>query len=469
MENILHYFNEKIISLTEKYLKELIFTKGISSFTDDLVKEFAEFGSNLTQFIIEYAEKEIFELKERKEEFESLEKDKRNIVSIFGEIEFKRRYYENKETSKKVYLLDEFIGIEPKQRLLENVRERLITEAIETTYENAGNKAAYGVKISRQEVKNEIEKLDLNKEFYNKKEKIKQVENLYIIADEDHVHLQKGGIEEPRMVIVYENAVSNGKRIELNNKRHFGGIYKNKIHDLWDEISLYIEENYDLNVLKNVFIQGDGATWIKTGLEWVQKSVYVLDEFHMTKAINGIVGRITKENKKEQVEYKKRIYNSIKKLNFKEFKDICYEILSEEMEYTLRVRKEQNMNYILNNEEGIRNLYNNKNLLHGCSAEGHVSHVFSDRMSSRPMGWKTANVNNMSKLRLLREDKITVKEIMAKQEKVININEYKEIKEKTKKKINKNIDFKPVSLPIITFGTHGERDFFRKLLDGKAV
>jgi hypothetical protein len=469
MENILHYFNEKIISLTEKYLKELIFTKGISSFTDDLVKEFAEFGSNLTQFIIEYAEKEIFELKERKEEFESLEKDKRNIVSIFGEIEFKRRYYENKETSKKVYLLDEFIGIEPKQRLLENVRERLITEAIETTYENAGNKAAYGVKISRQEVKNEIEKLDLNKEFYNKKEKIKQVENLYIIADEDHVHLQKGGIEEPRIVIVYENAVSNGKRIELNNKRHFGGIYKNKIHDLWDEISLYIEENYDLNVLKNVFIQGDGATWIKTGLEWVQKSVYVLDEFHMTKAINGIVGRITKENKKEQVEYKKRIYNSIKKLDFKEFKDICYEILSEEMEYTLRVRKEQNMNYILNNEEGIRNLYNNKNLLHGCSAEGHVSHVFSDRMSSRPMGWKTANVNNMSKLRLLREDKITVKEIMAKQEKVININEYKEIKEKTKKKINKNIDFKPVSLPIITFGTHGERDFFRKLLDGKAV
>jgi hypothetical protein len=469
MENILHYFNEKIISLTEKYLKKLIFTKGISSFTDDLVKEFAEFGSNLTQFIIEYAEKEIFELKERKEEFESLEKDKRNIVSIFGEIEFKRRYYKNKETSKKVYLLDEFIGIEPKQRLLENVRERLITEAIETTYENAGNKAAYGVKISRQEVKNEIEKLDLDKEFYNKKEKVKQVENLYIIADEDHVHLQKGGIEEPRIVIVYENAVSNGKRIELNNKRHFGGIYKNKIHDLWDEVSLYIEENYDLNVLKNVFIQGDGATWIKTGLEWVQKSVYVLDEFHMTKAINGIVGRITKENKKEQVEYKKRIYNSIKKLDFKEFKDICYEILSEEMEYTLRVRKEQNMNYILNNEEGIRNLYNNKNLLHGCSAEGHVSHVFSDRMSSRPMGWKTANVNNMSKLRLLREDKITVKEIMVKQEKVININEYKEIKEKTKKKINKNIDFKPVSLPIITFGTHGERDFFRKLLDGKAV
>ena len=41
------------------YLKNLIFSKGISSFTDDLTAEFAQFGSNLTQFVIEYAENEI--------------------------------------------------------------------------------------------------------------------------------------------------------------------------------------------------------------------------------------------------------------------------------------------------------------------------------------------------------------------------------------------------------------------------
>ena len=133
------------------------------------------------------------------------------------------------------------------------------------------------------------------------------------------------------------------------------------------------------------------------------------------------------------------------------------------------MRKEQLMNYILNNEEGIKNLYKNKELLHGCSAEGHVSHIYSDRMSSRPMGWKTENVNNMSKLRLLKEDKITVKEILNKQEKIIDFNEYKEIKAKTQKKMNKNIDFKPVSLPIISFGTHAQRKFFRDILNGMAV
>ena len=70
------------------------------------------------------------------------------------------------------------------------------------------------------------------------------------------------------------------------------------------------------------------------------------------------------------------------------------------------------MEYILNNKEGIINLYSKNNQLHRCSAEGHISHIYSDRMSSRPMGWSTENINNMSKLRLTKEDNISVKEIL---------------------------------------------------------
>lgn len=465
MENILHDFNNKIISLSENYLKNLIFEKGISGFTDDLIKEFAEFGSNLTQYLIEYVEETIFVLEGRKEKFNILEKDSRDIVSIFGEISFKRRYYKDKNTNTKVYLLDKLIGLEPKQRLLTNVRERLIKEAIESSYEKAGECAAYGVKISRQEVKNEIESLDLDKEFYEKASVKKKAKRLYIIADEDHVHLQKGGIEEPRMIVVYENVVSKGKRIELKNKRHFGGTYKNKIDELWEKVSLYIEENYDEKVLEEVFILGDGANWIKTGKSWIYKSKYVLDEFHLSKAITGIVGRYNPEEK----EYKRKIYKSLRDSDYNYFKEICYEIISEEMNLRIRERKEKLMKYVISNAEGINHLYKNKEKLHGCSAEGHISHIFSDRMSSRPMGWKEENINNMSKLRLLKEDKITVKEILRKQKTVIDINEYKEIKEQTNEKIRKRINFKPVSLPIITFGSHEEREYFRKILDNEAV
>ena len=469
MENILHDFNEKVISLVANCLKNSITEKGISNFTNDLESEMIEFGSQVTQFLVEYSENIIFKLKDRKEKFECLEKDDRTIISIFGEINFKRRYYQDKETKERVYLLDQFLKLEKRERMLPNVKERLIEEARETSYKRAGQKASYGTEISKQTVKNEINKLDFKAEEAEEKENKKKVKKLYIIADEDHVHLQKGGIEEPRLIIVYDSIIEKGKRIELKNKKHFGGIYTKKIDDLWEEVMSYIENNYDTEYLERVYISGDGANWIKTGLEWIIKSVYVLDEFHMKKAVNGIVGKITKANKKEKEKQKKEIRTAIRRLNFVRFKEICYEILEEEKEKTIRERKEDLMDYILNNVEGIKNLYRNKKELHGCSAEGHVSHIYSDRMSSRPMGWSTTNINNMSRLRTAKEDNISTEEILNNSKKIIELKEIQKIRNQANAKIKESINFKTVNVPIMNFGTTEEKIFFKNLLEYKAV
>ena len=127
------------------------------------------------------------------------------------------------------------------------------------------------------------------------------------------------------------------------------------------------------------------------------------------------------------------------------------------------------MNYILNNVEGIKNLYRNKKELHGCSAEGHISHIYSDRMSSRPMGWSTRNVNNMSKLRTSKEDNISTKEILEKSKKVIEFKEIQKIRNQANAKIKESINFKPVSVPIMNFGAQEEKIFFKNLLEYKAV
>lgn len=469
MENILHDFNEKVISLVTKCLKNSITEKGISDFTNDLESEMIEFGSEVTQFLVEYAENIIFKLKDRKEKFECLEKDDRTLISIFGEINFKRRYYQDKETKERIYLLDQFLKLEKRERMLPNVKERLIEEARETSYKRAGEKASYGTEISKQTVKNEINKIDFKPEETQEKENKKKVKKLYIIADEDHVHLQKGGIEEPRLIIVYDSVIAKGKRIELKNKKHFGGIYTKKIDDLWEEVMTYIENNYDTENLERVYISGDGANWIKTGLEWIIKSKYVLDEFHMKKAVNGIVGRITKTNKEEKEKQKKEIRTALRRLNFVRFKEICYEILAEEMEKNTRKRKEDLMNYILNNVEGIKNLYKNKKELHGCSAEGHISHIYSDRMSSRPMGWSTININNMSRLRTAKEDDISVEEILRNSKKVIEYKGIQKIRNQANARIKESINFKTVSVPIMNFGRQEEKIFFKNLLEYKAV
>jgi len=338
MENILHDFEEKVISLMTEFLKNSMEVGGLSNFTDNLNDKLMQLGHDLTKFSLEYAEDIIFKLRERKEQFESLEKDNRKIVTIFGEIDFKRRYYLDKQSNERIYLLDEYFQIAPKERLLENVETRLIEEAIETNYEKAGKVAAYKTEISKQTIMNKISELNINVEE-EKTAKKKIVDNIYCIADEDHVHLQKGGIEEPRLIVVYDSIMKEGKRTKLCNKKHFGGVYTGRIDDLWEEVLTYIDNTYEIDKVKKIYILGDGANWIKTGLEWLHGSINVLDKFHLMKAVNGIVGKESKENRKEKAEYKKRIYRSFYALDFKQTKEIVYEILAEEMEETTRKRK----------------------------------------------------------------------------------------------------------------------------------
>lgn len=249
MENILHDFEEKVISLMTNFLKSSMETGGLSDFTDNLMDDLMQLGYDLTKFSLEYAEDIIFKIKERKKQFESLEKDNRKIVSIFGEIDFKRRYYIDKKNNERVYLLDEYFKIAPNERLVENVETKLIEEAIETNYEKAGKSVAYKTEISKQTVMNKISELKINLD----EEKIatkRVVDNIYCIADEDHVHLQKGGIEEPRLVVVYDSMVKNGKRAQLCNKKHFGGVYKGKIDDLWEEVLTYLDNTYELDKVR---------------------------------------------------------------------------------------------------------------------------------------------------------------------------------------------------------------------------
>ena len=51
-----------------------------------------------------------------------------------------------------------------------------------------------------------------------------------------------------------------------------------------------------------------------------------------------------------------------------------------------------------NNWGAIQTAFHDEHAL-GCSAEGHVSSIYSERMSSRPMGWSETGSDRMCKLR----------------------------------------------------------------------
>lgn len=58
------------------------------------------------------------------------------------------------------------------------------------------------------------------------------------------------------------------------------------------------------------------------------------------------------------------------------------------------------MGYIKNNWDGIEASVKHPTV--GCSAEGHVSHILSERLSSRPMAWSLEGAGNMACMRAVR-------------------------------------------------------------------
>lgn len=130
----------------------------------------------------------------------------------------------------------------------------------------------------------------------------------------------------------------------LLNRRVFASFSKSS-DDLWFDVLDYLYENYDLDYIKKIFIQGDGASWIKKGIEWIDKSVYVLDQFHLNKALRVLTGG---RNKDYNI-LVNSIYNSAG--DKKEFLKLSKEILEKEQNEKKYENKKKKRNYVKNNKK----------------------------------------------------------------------------------------------------------------------
>lgn len=465
MNKIIQCFLEKVISLEEKSIGELNNVDFLSDFTDKLNASLMQLGKDIVLDYVRELEEMIYNSDERKEKYISYQKDslanQRKLITIFGEIGYSRRYYQEKENKEnKVYLLDKAIGLIKNERMLVNVEENILELSSIKSYEFAGKKAAYDTVISRETVKNKIKELDFSNVLMEYKNLNNEVLRIYIQADEDHVALQKGGISMPRLITVFEEN-DNGK---LKGKRTFGGVYNENIDGLWEEIYNYLEKKYNYEKIDKIFIMGDGANWIKTGLEWLPKSVYIADRFHINRAIIAMTG-----NNKEYIE---KIREAMFELDFNKVRELEYEILAEEMDSKKRKYKEERLKYIINNQEGISNsiCYD----VPGCSAESNVSHVYSDRLSSRPMGWSETNVDKMSRLRVLGANGENIRLVtrntnIITREKEEQINNQKEVSKMIKKERYKREDGVCFSIPEIRYGDYEISRKLQEIVECKAV
>lgn len=311
--------------------------------------------------------------------------DRREIYTQFGSLEFNRRYYKNKMDGTYLYIVDRVVGIESYDRVSGSVSASLVESASEVSYAKSSKYVCDGY-ISRQTVMKKIRRAkELKVEVPEEK---RTVRYLNVEADEDHVSLQDGTDTIVPLISIHEGVEHIGKRGKCINIHHISSHGKN-IEDMWQEAAEWVYAVYDVDKIEKIYLHGDGASWIKTGLSYLPKSKFVLDRYHLNKAL--------KEVSRGDELVCDRLKDAVTEADRESLKEICRELRKSGENEKVREKVDSFRNYITTNWEGIE-VYQEE-ASRGSNTEGHVSHVLSSRLSSRPSGWSREGLKAMAELR----------------------------------------------------------------------
>ena len=339
----------------------------------------------------------------RKDKYNIQRHDTRTIISSVGDVTFDCTYYQSRENKKEYhYLLEELLGVSAHERFSEAAEEKILTEALKTSYEEATKVIPSKSKITKTTVMNKVHSIakELPKE---KPDKLKKVPYLFIEADEDHVAEQHGKWSKKednvgfisKLAYLYEYKQDSPKckgRKELVNTFYFGGVYEagKGVRKFWQNVFEYINDNYDYENINKIYIIGDGGAWIKSGVNYVPGSQFCADKFHLMKYINKASNQMLDEAEIAKEEIYRLLYKKRKKQLSEYIDEMINSANNPEPVEALKT-------FVLGNWDAVMRCLHNK-IIQGCSAEGHVSHVLSDRLSSRPRGWSKTGADRMSKL-----------------------------------------------------------------------
>ena len=122
------------------------------------------------------------------------------------------------------------------------------------------------------------------------------------------------------------------------------------------------------------------------------------------------------------------------------------------------VRIEEAKAYILSNWMAAKLRLKHTDGVKGSSTEGHVSHVYADRMSSRPLAWSRTGADKMSRLRIYRQNngdmlelvryqKKEMKQVAGAEEVIYSASEMLDMEKANRKKLGMLADLPIYSIP----------------------
>ncbi|XME01438.1 ISLre2 family transposase [Lachnospiraceae bacterium C1.1] len=420
MENIIRYFMYDCIkNLFNTKLNLYKDTTDLAYFVLNVQEEVQELGRRFIQDTLQEMNQLIKDMPERKNNWYVEHKgDSKKILTSLGEVIVNKTLYTSKfETDEngkylECYLLDKVLGLSPNQAMTEDVTAKIYKEAALTSYQKAGEEATAREGVTKAAVKNILHSTRFPKNFQIPEQK-RIVEYLYIDADEDHYHLQfqssrgdlkynsvgrklNGAIN--KIIYVFEGiepVSPKSKRNHLINTHYFcrGSEEDNK--QLWKEVFDYIENKYDTSAIKKIYVNSDGGTWIKSGYRGLADVTFVLDEFHISKYVSKLI----QHTKDSEDDARSEVMAAIRDGKKSDFFEVVEKLKNCTTSEAVVQRIDSAASYISSNWTAAKYRLKKSEGVVACSAEGHVCHVLSKRMSTLPMGWCRLGGSKMARLR----------------------------------------------------------------------
>lgn len=427
--NIITYFKEilekNFNNFIKKYFEQSNYWNKCSninnyvSFMTDLDLFNYSLITDIIKSYFEYIDEIFFNSSYRKNFCTSKGFYQRTILTLFGEITYKRRYYYDKKINERFYFTDYFFNLSKRKYFDPFICSEICNEAASSNYSKSGKiiSSKIGkridniINISRASARNIVMNFNINNiNDYDER----KVERLFVMLDEKFVgsqfnngndHMIKAAVvfEDTELVYKYKKKINSVDRYKLVNSHTCASI-ENKL--LNDTIN-YIYNTYDVDYINEIIFMGDCATWIKNFplSHWFKFTPttlvkFAMDGFHFSQALKQLT-----TNKYPEVY--DALYQYVLDNNKNDFIRLCNEFLDLHPERTETI--ENKRDYILNNWNA-RLIYQNNPYMK-CSMESHISHIFADVFTSRPKAYSKKGLKQLLKLRLLKINGKNIKEL----------------------------------------------------------
>ncbi len=376
-----------------KFLETLLslnLSDGLSAFLSESYKAYSS-------FILEYATKLIgiyddYFMTHRgaRRNYKVVKKDvPRTLETKFGTLTYERRYYRNDSTGEYRYLVDDLLDVSRYKRVEGGLAAELCELACDHSYQKSSHLACEGA-VSRQTVMNLTRQV--NEKAIVRERCAHEVKRIHLQCDEDHVAMQDGTSGIAKLCVIHEDIqnVGGSKRRHYLPERFIvvADEAGQSNEDFWFKVMDAIEDRYGKIDDLAVYIHGDAASWIKAGREYIPKSKLVLDKFHFSKYLNSIAGGSD--------QHRSWLWKAVRTNNYPRLKQICEVAVGDEL--CSEERANDFLTYYQRNRSGI-NIWYRDEYAGGSCAEGLVSHILSERLSSRPKAWGPEGLACVTRLR----------------------------------------------------------------------